>query len=195
MVALYTKFKYYIGWTMAESAIIASGQSYNGKVDGKHSFDRFYAIEIKAVELGVFAMWVAEGWNHSGHMWLKRYLYFRMNRVINREVALYLTYIISAFWHGFYPMYFVAFVLYSIFTEAHKELYAYCCRHSFMRFPLILTGIYVLSYLGTDYLGMIFDLLLYKHVTTFMSGIYWIPLTNIVPVSYTHLTLPTTPYV
>ena len=164
---------------MAESATIASGQAYNGKQNGEHKFDRFYAIEVKAVELGVFAVWVAEGWNHNGHMWLKRYIYFRMNRIINRDAALYLTYIVSAFWHGFYPMYFFSFILYALFTEAHKELYAYCCRHSFMRFPPILVFIYILSYLGTNYLGMLFDLLLYKDVKTFMSGIYWIPLLNI----------------
>lgn len=164
---------------MAESSTIASGQSYNGEENGKPKFDRFYCIEIKAVEFGVFAVWVAEGWNHNGHMWLKRYIYFRINRLINRDAALYLTYVISAFWHGFYPMYFVAFILYAIFTEAHKELYAFCCRQRFMRSPLILAFIFILSYLGTDYLGMIFDLLEFEDVMNFMKGIYWIPLINI----------------
>ena len=180
MVALYTKFKYYIGWTMGESATIATGQAYNGEENGVHKFDRFYSIDLTSVELGVFGVWINEGWNHNGHMWLKRYLYFRMNRIINRDAALYLTYVLSAFWHGFYPMYFLAFILYAVVTEAHKELYMYCCRNPFMQSKIILILIYILTYFGTDYLGMIFDLLLYVDVKNFMKGIYWTPIVNIV---------------
>lgn len=179
IIALYTKFKYYVGWSMAEAACIASGQSYDGEKNGVAKFDRFYSIGPKGVEFGMFTMGVVEEWNHNAHMWLKRYLYFRMNRSMNRDFALYLTYMISAFWHGFYPVYFLAFFLYAIFTEASKELYAACCRHSFMRSPIVMIFVYVLTYLGVDYLGMLFDLLLFDRVKVFMSQIYWIPVANV----------------
>jgi hypothetical protein len=175
MIALYTKFKYYIGWTLAEASCIASGQSYDGEEKGVAKFDRFYSIRPKVVEFGVFTFASTEEWNHNAHMWLKRYLYFRMNSWINREVALYLTYMISAFWHGFYPVYFITFLLYSIFTETSKEIYSACCKYSFMRSPPILILIYIFTQYGLDYLGILFDLLLFGRVKIFMTQIYWIP--------------------
>lgn len=164
---------------MAEAACIASGQSYGGEEKGVAKFDKFYSIAPKTVELGVFTAGVTEAWNHNAHMWLKRYVYFRMNRKINRELALYLTYMISAFWHGFYPMYFFAFFLYSIFTEASKEIYSLCCKYSFMRSPPMLILIFFFTQIGVDYLGMLFDLLLFERVKLFMNQLYWIPLANV----------------
>ena len=138
--ALRKKGTYYIGWTMAEAAICASGQTYNGvdKRTKQPLFDRFYVIDILCVELSVFSSAVTEAWNHSTHMWLKRYVYFRMNRVINRDLALYLTYIVSALWHGFYPAYLHGFLLYAIITENHKDIYKMCLKYKIMRSPICL---------------------------------------------------------
>ncbi len=140
VIALYTKFKYYVGWTMAEAAICASGQAYNKRDEktGEEKFDRFYAIDIMMVEFSVFSSAVTEGWNHNGHMWLKRYIYFRMNRLINRDVAVYTTYVVSAFWHGFYPYYFAVFILYGIVTENFKVIHRLCNTYAFMRSPAVL---------------------------------------------------------
>ena len=164
---------------MADAAIIASGQAYTGKGD-KDNFDKFYAIDLQGVELSVFGVAVTESWNHFAHIWLKRYIYFRLNRLINRDLALYLTYMVSAFWHGFYPMYFLAFILYAIFTENHKELHKLCCRYKFMRSPFVLGFIYILANLGLGYLGMMFTILLFRHVKYFVRGLYWIPAIHII---------------
>ena len=120
---------------MSEAALAASGQSYNGedKVTKEPLFDRVYVIDILGVEFGVFSHAITECWNHNAHVWLKRYVYFRMNRVINRDAALYLTYIVSAFWHGFYPIYFSSFLLYSIVTENHKDIHKLFLKFSFLR--------------------------------------------------------------
>ena len=133
--AIYLKSKYFVGWSMGDAAVIASGQAYNGldKETKEPRFDRFYAIDICAVEFSVFSSAVTEGWNHCAHMWLKRYVYFRTNKLINRETALYLTYVISAFWHGFYPLYFAVFVLYAIITENHKDIHQMCLKYPVLR--------------------------------------------------------------
>jgi len=139
MNALRKKSTYYIGWSMAEAAIAASGQSYNG-IDEKTKepkFDRFYVIDILSVEFNVFSHSVTEAWNHSTHIWLKRYIYFRMNRVINRETAIYTTYIVSAFWHGFYPAYFHGFILYAITTENHKAIYQFFTQYDSLKYNKI----------------------------------------------------------
>jgi lysophospholipid acyltransferase len=59
------------------------------------------------------------------HVWLKHYVY---NRVIipgkkpgmRENLA---TFIISAFWHGFYPFYYIMFFLCAFFAELTKEIY------------------------------------------------------------------------
>jgi len=166
---------------MADAAITASGQVYNGHAkDGTPKFDRIYAVDLSGVELSVFGSSVTESWNHGAHVWLKHCIYFRMNRLINRDVALYLTYVVSAFWHGFYPMYFVAFILYAVYTEAHKEIHILCCKYKFLRNPLILIFIYITTNLGTDYLGMLFDILLFRHIKKFVAGLYWIPIFSLI---------------
>ena len=142
MIAFYVRAKYYVGWTMAQAAVCASGQSYNGEIEDPkthekvHLFDRFFGIDALGVETSVFSSAVTEGWNHNAHMWLKRCIYFRMNRIINRDLALYLTYVISAFWHGFYPFYFAVFILYAVTTENHKDIHKLFTKHKFLRNPL-----------------------------------------------------------
>jgi lysophospholipid acyltransferase len=133
--ALLIRSRYYASWLTIESSLIASGQGYNGE-DPKTkepNFDRIFAIDVLGCEFGVFAVALAEVWNHGAHMWLKRYVYFRLSTVMNRTVALYVTYVVCAFWHGFYPMYFAGFLFYAITIETHKELYKLYCKYSWMR--------------------------------------------------------------
>ena len=134
-VAVGIRAKYYVGWTMAEAAISASGQVFNGydKRTGEPRFDRFYAIDPLGVECSVFATVETECWNHNANMWLKRYVYFRINRVIPKDIAIYVTYMVSAFWHGFYPMYFLVFFLYAVIAENYKDIYKLCVKYPILR--------------------------------------------------------------
>lgn len=184
------RFKYYVGWSMGESAIIASGQAYNGQDPETkiHKFDRFYSANIHLVELGVFMPTVTESWNHTGHLWLKRYIYFRMNRLINKDLALYLTYITSALWHGLYPAYFVTFIFYAIFSEAQKDWYKICCKYPKLRSPIVLICIYIFTFLGIAYAGMIFTILVPSDIKSFVRGIYWIPIFYVAIFIFTKLT-------
>ena len=133
---------------MADAASCASGQMYNGvdPVTKQHRFDRFYAIDKMGVEFSIFSAAVTESWNVNAHMWLKRYIFFRLTPVLTRiapqyginpkfvrDIALYLTYVLSAFWHGFYPIYFAAFVFYAVVTENFKEIYKMYVKYNFMR--------------------------------------------------------------
>lgn len=122
-------------WTLADTGIIASGLAYNGvdPVTKEPKFDRIYGIDITGCEFSIFSHSWNECWNHGGHMWLKRYIYFRLNKAINREMALYGTYIISALWHGFYPMYFAAFLMYAVITENFKDIYKLYAKYPLMR--------------------------------------------------------------
>ena len=59
------------------------------------------------------------------HLWLKHYVY---NRTIETGVKPGLksnlaTFICSAFWHGFYPFYYVMFFFCAILGELSKDVY------------------------------------------------------------------------
>lgn len=176
------RLKYYVGWTLGEAAVISSGQSYNGEdaVTKEPRFDRFYNVGIRYVEFGVFVPIVTANWNHGTHVWLKRYIYFRMNRHINREVAIYLTYMVSAFWHGFYPAYFAVFIFYAIYTETQKDLYKICCKYPAVGSTVGLVCVYLLTFLGIVHLGGVFTILLLSDVKHYMRGIFWPPVLYLV---------------
>ena len=59
------------------------------------------------------------------HLWLKHYVYNRVSipgkpAGIRENMA---TFIVSAFWHGFYPFYYVMFFFCAFLTELAKEIY------------------------------------------------------------------------
>ena len=120
---------------MAEAAVCASGQSYNGmdKDNKYHLFNRFYTVVPLGVEFSIYSSILTECWNHNANMWLKRYVYFRCNRAINRPVAFHVTFLVSALWHGLYPMYFVAFLLYGVATENHDAIYKLSAKYKILR--------------------------------------------------------------
>ena len=120
---------------MAEAAVCASGQSYNGMdKSGKfHLFNKYYSMVPLGVEFSIFSSILTECWNHNANMWLKRYIYFRCNRLIGRSIAFHITFLASALWHGFYPTYFASFILYGIATENHDSIYKLCAKYKILR--------------------------------------------------------------
>lgn len=57
-------------------------------------------------------------WNQATQTWLERYVYARTG---NSLVA---TYFMSAFWHGFYPGYYLFFMSGTIVVFCHKLYYS-----------------------------------------------------------------------
>ena len=59
------------------------------------------------------------------HLWLKHYVQNRVGEKGKRPGAKenIATFIVSAFWHGFYPFYYVMFFFCAIFNELAKEIF------------------------------------------------------------------------
>lgn len=125
------KCLYYSAWTFGEVAMTASGQAYRGKdkKTGKELWSRYIGVDILGVETSIFAYSVMEAWNCGAQRWLKKYFYFRITCYVHRILGLYMTYMVSAFWHGFYPMYFLFFILYAIITENYKDIYKLAIKY------------------------------------------------------------------
>jgi lysophospholipid acyltransferase len=115
------KSRYYLAFKMADSGAIASGFSYEGMFDvnGKQvpRFDRTTMMITRQTELGLTPKEMIGGWNVQITIWLRNCTYQRIvpEKMRNASplrtlAAMYGTYIISAFWHGFYLTYYIFFV-------------------------------------------------------------------------------------
>lgn len=72
------------------------------------------------------------------------------------------TFAVSAFWHGFYPFYYVMFFMSAVFVELAKDIYR--CRILFnfipegLRHPLAnICCMIVLNYFGTSFNSLTFE--------------------------------------
>lgn len=72
------------------------------------------------------------------HIWLKHYVYNR-TLVKGKKPGLWnsmAVFIISAFWHGFYPFYYVMFFFCAFFAELAKDVYRSRVFFRFIPHPL-----------------------------------------------------------
>ncbi|KAI0382655.1 MBOAT family protein [Hypomontagnella monticulosa] len=125
MVGFTTRAKYYGVWSMAEGSCILAGLGYNGvdPVTGKVSWNRLQNINPWGVELAQNSRAYLENWNMNTNKWLRYYIYLRVtprNKKPGFRASM-ATFVTSAFWHGFYPGYYLTFVLASFVQTAAKN--------------------------------------------------------------------------
>ncbi|KAK4157882.1 MBOAT, membrane-bound O-acyltransferase family-domain-containing protein, partial [Chaetomidium leptoderma] len=126
MVGVTARTKYYGVWTMSEGACILAGLGYNGvdPLTGKVSWDRLRNIDPLGVEFAQNTRAYLEGWNINTNKWLRNYIYLRVTprgRKPGFRASL-ATFTTSAFWHGFHPGYYLAFVLASFIQTVAKNM-------------------------------------------------------------------------
>jgi len=116
-VALFVvRQKYYFAWKCAEGANNIwyagfEGFDDNGKVIG---WDGACNVKIPAFELAPNVKTLSAMWNMKTANWLSRYVYIRTGG------SLAATYGLSAFWHGFYPGYYMFFMSVPILTACER---------------------------------------------------------------------------
>ncbi|KAI1375754.1 MBOAT-domain-containing protein [Hypoxylon crocopeplum] len=125
MVGFTARTKYYGVWTLTEGSCILAGLGYNGvdPVTGKVSWNRLQNINPWGVEAAQNSRAYLENWNMNTNKWLRYYIYLRVtprNRKPGFRASL-ATFVTSAFWHGFYPGYYLSFVLASFVQTAAKN--------------------------------------------------------------------------
>lgn len=114
------RLKYYFGWKIAEGAACMSGLGYNGvdKATGKHKWNRVENINVWSYETSQSLRQSSQEWNKTTNLWLRRYVYDRAPPSYN----LYFTYLVSAFWHGFYPGYYLFFLSTALCANVHRHV-------------------------------------------------------------------------
>lgn len=141
MTGIVTRLKYYGVWTLTEGACILAGLGYNGvdPVTGKVSWNRLQNIDPIGVETAQNPRAYLGGWNMNTNHWLRNYVYLRVTPRGKKPGfrASMITFATSALWHGFYPGYYLTFILASLIQTAAKSM----LNHS----PYILPLNYVLT--------------------------------------------------
>lgn len=125
MLGFTTRTKYYGVWALAEGACILSGLGYKGvdPVTGKVSWDRLMNVSPWGVETAQNTRAYLGNWNINTNNWLRNYVYLRVTPRGKKPGfrASLATFVTSAFWHGFYPGYYLSFVLASFVQTVAKS--------------------------------------------------------------------------
>lgn len=125
MLGFTTRLKYYGVWSLTEGACILSGMGYNGfdPKTGKVFWDRLENVNPWTIETAQNTYSYLGGWNKNTNHWLKNYVYLRVTPKGKKPGfrASLATFATSAFWHGFYPGYYLTFILASFVQMAAKS--------------------------------------------------------------------------
>eukprot|EP01113_Clastostelium_recurvatum_P030996 TRINITY_DN3823_c0_g1_i3.p1 TRINITY_DN3823_c0_g1~~TRINITY_DN3823_c0_g1_i3.p1 ORF type:complete len:409 (-),score=88.84 TRINITY_DN3823_c0_g1_i3:104-1330(-) len=130
--AMLTRFRYYFAWFLTEGSCTACGMGYFGYEERKASdgrtylakkFSRFTNVHPLKIETALNTRDVAVNWNIRTSDWLRNYVYIRVTPPGSKPSAMssVATYATSAFWHGFYPGYYIFFIASFFLTEVGKE--------------------------------------------------------------------------
>lgn len=182
--AFAARFKYYAVWKMAEGACVMAGFGYNGPdpKTGEARWDATSNIDIMGYEAGESIKELADSWNKGTNIWLKHYVYFRVLAPGAKPGVLqtFVTFTVSAFWHGFYPGYYLMFISSAMALTAGKMLR----KHLRPRFASATTGktpaFYnimglLITQLTMNYLAMSFLILTFKDSVEMWKDIYFVP--------------------
>jgi hypothetical protein len=162
--------------------LIASGMGYNGKDEKtkKDKWDTVVSCYIIEAETSVSAQKFLAAWNHQVHLWLKYYVQHRLVKTDEHPtiVATCATFMVSALWHGVYPMYFACFFYIFLCCEISKDFYK-----AGDKFAKWIPNFYVrkvLSYVGCmvncAFFCIMWRLRTPSVVYVFGSSMYWHPL-------------------
>lgn len=119
--------KYYAAWTLSEAACMHIGISYNGvDANGKARWNRMSNVSPVGVEFGQNIRGVLADWNIVTAQWLRHYVYVRVVREGKKPgtSATYMTFLVSALWHGTRPGYYLTFLTaasYQVFGRIYRK--------------------------------------------------------------------------
>lgn len=106
------RMKYYFGWKNAQGACnvwYTGFEGFDEKGEPK-GWDYSNNIDILGFEFAPCVQMMTKNWNKKTSNWLTRYVYMRTG---GNLLAVYST---SAFWHGFYPGYYIFFLSVPLIT-------------------------------------------------------------------------------
>ena len=130
MLGFSTRMKYYGVWHLTEGACILSGMGYRGinPKTGKVEWSRLQNVNPWGIESAQNSRAYLENWNMNTNHWLRNCMYLRVTPKGKKPGfrASLATFVTSAFWHGFYPGYYLSFLMGAFLQTIAKSLF---CAH------------------------------------------------------------------
>ena len=168
------RFFYYNPFCSTTGAIIASGLGYNGMVNGAHNWNKIVGVYIWELETSSSPIEMLRYWNHQIHLWLKFYIMARLTPPGKRPGMFenMVTFLVSAFWHGFYPFYYVMFFFAGVLSEVAKDIFKARVLFSFIPAPLRPFVANFFSMLCLNYMGILHCGLTFERGGNFMRSTY-----------------------
>ncbi|TPX74231.1 hypothetical protein CcCBS67573_g04483 [Chytriomyces confervae] len=135
--ALVQQCQFFSAWKLAEGACILCGFGFNGvdaKNAGSYKWDRCENVRIWEIELAENPRMFLSAWNVQTALWLRSAVYLRLapeslpdqtleearEAKANASFATHATFLVSAFWHGFYPGFYLTFITLSFLVSANR---------------------------------------------------------------------------
>jgi len=112
------------------------------------------------------------------HLWLKFYVQGRLVESGKRATFLesLATFIVSAFWHGLYPSYYIMFFFAAILSEVNKDIFkAQVLFYKYIPVSLRPFVAHFASIFQMNYLGVVFTALTWSNTVFFIKATYGIP--------------------
>lgn len=166
---------YYGPFKFTNGAVIAAGLSYNGykgEKSSEHKWDKIVGCKAIPVETATNIVDLLRDWNIQVHLWLKYYVQQRAvtpgQRAGFKETLT--TFMISAFWHGFFPGYYTLFFGYALLGEISKDIYKSWILFEFIPAPLRKFGALILTMNGVNYVGCTFICLTKDNVIAYIRN-------------------------
>lgn len=124
-VNLVSRSKYYFAWMIAEGSYVIIGLGFRLSAARKPLWDRLENINPLRIETNTDFKQLVSQWNVCTNNWLHSYVYRRIQGYYGKGSssarASLATYTVSAFWHGFYPGYYLMFVSAALLTIAARR--------------------------------------------------------------------------
>eukprot|EP00344_Euplotes_crassus_P003882 CAMPEP_0197012760 /NCGR_PEP_ID=MMETSP1380-20130617/63607_1 /TAXON_ID=5936 /ORGANISM="Euplotes crassus, Strain CT5" /LENGTH=205 /DNA_ID=CAMNT_0042436493 /DNA_START=559 /DNA_END=1176 /DNA_ORIENTATION=+ len=127
---------YYVAWAVNDGAICLSGLSFSRVTkEGEAKFDKIISANAYELETCTVPREGIKHWNCMTAEWLRHYVYERIRPKDGKDPTLATigTNLVSAFWHGFYPVYYNTFFFLAIVSEIGKDVFR--LKHLFTFIP------------------------------------------------------------
>lgn len=179
---LFIMNRYFFSWKYSMLAVHASGISYQKGKDGREDFK---AIQVCRPEKLVFSKHPkvkVDHWNMGTQEWLRKSIYER-SPFENRAASQLLTFMTSAFWHGFYPGYYLSFFMWFCLLHIGAKVYREnkkpdsFCHRAYKKLGRV--GKFINWFLATFFLmvnGLYFWSPDFSTCLTILAAVYYVPL-------------------
>nr|CDS17034.1 o acyltransferase membrane bound domain [Echinococcus granulosus] len=113
LYGFYLRQKFYCAWSISALAMLISGFGFSGfSSNGTLEPEYRNAINARFFDLGTNTKVMLDNWNIGTTRWLRECVYERAPR----RFAVVAVFFVSAFWHGFYPVYYFCFLSAALLT-------------------------------------------------------------------------------